>query len=52
MRKIILLGCFMLGIILGGCSNPVEAITDAALHPASDSTTSALELSSEVHEGC
>jgi hypothetical protein len=52
MRKIILLGCFMLGIMLGGCSNPAEAVTDASLQSASDSTSSAIEVSSDTLEGC
>jgi hypothetical protein len=52
MRKIILLGCFMLGIILGGCNNPTEAVPDAALQPASDSTAAAIDTSSDIHEGC
>jgi hypothetical protein len=52
MRKIILLGCFVLGIMLDGCSNPAELVTDAALQSASDSTTSAIEVSSDTHEGC
>jgi hypothetical protein len=52
MREILLLGCFVLGIILGGCSNPVEAVTDAARQPATDSTIPAIEISSDTHEGC
>jgi hypothetical protein len=48
MRKLIFPGCFLLGIILGGCSNPAEPVTDAARQPASEST----EFSSEVHAGC
>ena len=51
MRKIILLGCFMLGIVLGGCANPTEAVTDAPLQTVSDST-SAFEISGDTHEGC
>jgi hypothetical protein len=52
MRKLIFPGCFLLGIILGGCSNPAEPVTDAAQQPASESMTSAIELSSDAHEGC
>lgn len=52
MRKLIFPGCFLLGIILGGCSNPAEPVADAAQEPAIESTTSAIELSSDVHEGC
>jgi hypothetical protein len=52
MRKIILLGCFMLGVLLGGCSNPAETVAEASLQSASDSTTSAIEVSSDTHEGC
>jgi hypothetical protein len=52
MRKLIFPGCFLLGIILGGCSNPAEPVTDAAQQPATESTTSAIDASSEVHAGC
>jgi hypothetical protein len=52
MRKIIFPGCFLVGIILGGCSNPAEPVTDTAQQPATESTASAIELSSDVHEGC
>lgn len=52
MRKIILLGCLMLGIMLDGCSNPTEIVTDTSLQSASDSSTSAVEVSNETHEGC
>jgi hypothetical protein len=52
MRTIILLGCFVIGVMLGGCSNPSELSTDELLQPAADSTTSAIEISSETHEGC
>jgi hypothetical protein len=48
MRKLIFPGCFLLGIILGGCSNPAEPVIDAAQQPASEF----IELSTEVHEGC
>jgi len=52
MRKIIFPGCFLLGIILGGCSNPAEPVTDTSQPPATESTAPAIELSSDVHEGC
>ena len=52
MRQLIFPGCFLLGILLGGCSNPAEPVTGAAQQPASDSRTSAIELPSEIHEGC
>ena len=52
MRKILLLGCLLLGIMLGGCSNPSEIIMESSPQSASDSLTSAVEISSESHEGC
>ncbi len=52
MRTVILLGCFLMGMMLGGCSNPSELTTDELLQPAADSTTAAIEISSETHEGC
>ena len=52
MRKIIMLGCLLLGMMLGGCSNPTEIITESSPQSASDSSTSAVEISSESHEGC
>jgi hypothetical protein len=50
MRKI-LLGCLVIGTMLGGCSNPSELSTDELLQPAADSTSSAIEISSDTHEG-
>ncbi len=52
MRKLILPGCFLLGIILGGCSNPAEPAIDAAQQPGRDSRDPAIELVADVHEGC
>jgi hypothetical protein len=53
MRAImLLLACLVIGTMLGGCGNPSELPADELLQPAADSTTSAVEISSETHEGC